>query len=74
MYGFALAGCQKDYWLEIIIGICVGVLLLGILALVIWKVVVTAHDKRELAKFENETKKAKWNSVSLRVSSLVCLC
>ena len=41
-----------------------GVLVLGILALVIWKIVVTAHDKREFAKFEKEALQAKWNSVS----------
>ncbi|XP_067929236.1 integrin beta-6-like [Watersipora subatra] len=54
--------CQKDYWLEVIIGVCVGVLLLGILALIIWKWVVTLHDREELRKFEKEAQQARLKS------------
>jgi len=55
--------CQKEYWLEIIIGICVGVLVLGVTALIIWKQAVTIHDKREFARFQAEAQRAKWKTV-----------
>lgn len=55
--------CVKDYWLEVIIGLCIGILILGILALIIWKIVVTVHDKREYARFEKERQNAQWKSV-----------
>ena len=63
--------CQKDYWLEVIIGVCVGVLLLGILALIIWKRIVTLHDSREFAKFEKEAQQARWKSVSILYSKSI---
>ena len=65
--------CQKDYWLEVIIGVCVGVLLLGILALIIWKRIVTLHDSREFAKFEKEAQQARWKSVSILYSKSIGL-
>ncbi|KAF6039503.1 pat-3 [Bugula neritina] len=56
--------CQKEYWLEIIIGICVGVLVLGVTALIIWKQAVTIHDKREFARFQAEAQRAKWKTTN----------
>ncbi|XP_030649159.1 integrin beta-3a [Chanos chanos] len=39
-----------------------AVLLLGLAALLIWKLLVTIHDRREFAKFEAERAKAKWDT------------
>lgn len=39
-----------------------AILLLGLAALLIWKLLVTIHDRREFAKFEEERAKAKWDT------------
>jgi len=49
---------------ELILGLVGGVLLLGIIALIIWKVAVTVYDRREFAKFEKEAARANWDTVS----------
>ncbi|XP_056143499.1 integrin beta-3-like [Lampris incognitus] len=38
-----------------------AILLLGLAALLIWKLLVTIHDRKEFAKFEEERAKAKWD-------------
>ena len=40
-----------------------AILLLGIVGLLIWKLLVTIHDRGEYAKFEEERSKAKWDTV-----------
>lgn len=40
-----------------------AIILLGLAALLIWKLLVTIHDRREFAKFEEERAKAKWDTV-----------
>lgn len=40
-----------------------AILLLGLVGLLIWKLLVTIHDRREFAKFEEERAKAKWDTV-----------
>lgn len=40
-----------------------AILLLGLIGLLIWKLLVTIHDRREFAKFEEERAKAKWDTV-----------
>ncbi|XP_061761391.1 integrin beta-3-like [Nerophis ophidion] len=39
-----------------------AILLLGLVALLIWKLLVTIHDRREYDRFEKERAKAKWNT------------
>ncbi|CAL9693020.1 unnamed protein product [Knipowitschia caucasica] len=39
-----------------------AILLLGLIALLIWKLVISIHDRREYAKFEEERSKAKWDT------------
>ncbi|TRY95655.1 hypothetical protein DNTS_017850 [Danionella cerebrum] len=39
-----------------------AILLLGLVALLIWKLLITIHDRREFAKFEEEKAKAKWEA------------
>ncbi|XP_054463425.1 integrin beta-3-like [Anoplopoma fimbria] len=39
-----------------------AILLLGLVGLLIWKLLVTIHDRREFARFEEERAKAKWDT------------
>ena len=48
----------------IVLGVVIGILVVGILALLAWKAVVTVHDRREFARFQEEFKKSRWNIVS----------
>uniref|UniRef100_A0A672L354 Integrin beta n=1 Tax=Sinocyclocheilus grahami TaxID=75366 RepID=A0A672L354_SINGR len=48
--------------LLIALGVCMSVLIIGITLLVIWKFLVSVHDRKEVAKFEAEKAKAKWQS------------
>uniref|UniRef100_A0A3P8WGT8 Integrin beta n=1 Tax=Cynoglossus semilaevis TaxID=244447 RepID=A0A3P8WGT8_CYNSE len=41
-----------------------AIILLGLAALLIWKLLVTIHDRREFAKFEEERAKAKWDTAN----------
>ncbi|XP_072926820.1 integrin beta-3-like isoform X2 [Hemitrygon akajei] len=45
----------------IILPLMAAILLLGLVALLIWKMLVTVHDRKEFAKFEAERARAKWN-------------
>ncbi|XP_014790512.2 integrin beta pat-3-like [Octopus bimaculoides] len=46
-------------WL--VVGIIGGILLIGVLVLIIWKGFTTYYDRREMARFESEQKKAQWH-------------
>lgn len=50
--------------LAIILGVIAGIILIGLILLLIWKLLVTIHDQREYAKFEKERQQAKWDMVS----------
>lgn len=39
-----------------------AILLLGLIGLLIWKLLITIHDRHEFAKFEEERAKAKWDT------------
>ncbi|XP_063040848.1 integrin beta-3-like [Engraulis encrasicolus] len=41
-----------------------AILLLGLAGLLIWKLLVTIHDRKEFAKFEEERAKAKWDTAN----------
>ncbi len=49
--------------LAIVIGVIVGIVLIGLALLLIWKLLTTIHDRREFAKFEKERMMAKWDTV-----------
>ena len=51
--------------LAIIIGVIVGIILIGLILLLIWKLLVTIHDRREFARFEKERANARWDMVRL---------
>uniref|UniRef100_A0A8C6KMW1 Integrin beta n=1 Tax=Nothobranchius furzeri TaxID=105023 RepID=A0A8C6KMW1_NOTFU len=46
----------------IILGVTLSVVLIGVLLLVVWKVLVSVHDQKEVARFEAERAKARWQS------------
>ncbi|NWW70641.1 ITB2 protein, partial [Climacteris rufus] len=54
--------CPQPPSVPLIVGSTVaGVFLIGILALVIWKLLTELFDRREFRRFEKEKTKAKWN-------------
>ncbi|XP_022665540.1 integrin beta-PS-like [Varroa jacobsoni] len=48
--------------LAIILGVILGIVLIGLALLLIWKLLTTIHDRREFAKFEKERTRAKWDT------------
>ncbi|XP_072566975.1 integrin beta-1-like [Paramormyrops kingsleyae] len=48
--------------LPIVLGVVVGIVLIGLALLLIWKLLTVIHDRREFAKFEKEKLNAKWDS------------
>lgn len=51
--------------LVVLLFVAGAILILGLVSLLIWKLLVTIHDRREFAKFEEERARAKWETVSL---------
>ena len=47
------------------LGVVVGIVLIGLALLLIWKLLMVIHDRREFAKFEKEKMNAKWDTVSV---------
>lgn len=45
-------------------GVVAGIVLIGLALLLIWKLLMIIHDRREFAKFEKEKMNAKWDTVS----------
>ena len=50
--------------IPIVLGVVVGIVLIGLALLLIWKLLMVIHDRREFAKFEKEKMNAKWDTVS----------
>lgn len=48
----------------VLLSVAGAILFLGLAALLIWKLLITIHDRREFAKFEEERARAKWDTVS----------
>ncbi|XP_038607204.1 integrin beta-6 [Tachyglossus aculeatus] len=46
----------------IMLGVSLAILLIGIVLLCTWKLLVSFHDRKEVAKFEAERSKAKWQT------------
>jgi len=49
----------------LVLGVIGGIVLIGLLLLLIWKIVTSIHDRREYAKFEKERAMSDWNKVSI---------
>ncbi|GMT19141.1 hypothetical protein PFISCL1PPCAC_10438 [Pristionchus fissidentatus] len=48
--------------LAIVLGVIAGIVILGILLLLLWKLLTILHDRAEYAKFNNERLMAKWDT------------
>lgn len=62
--------------LAIVLGVIAGIVILGIILLLVWKLLTVLHDRAEYAKFNNERLMAKWDTVrkpSLCSQNLVVL-
>ncbi|XP_078727030.1 integrin beta-1-like isoform X1 [Lampetra fluviatilis] len=48
--------------IAIIAGVVAGIVLIGLALLLIWKLLMIIHDRREFAKFEKDRMNAKWDT------------
>ncbi|XP_041701194.1 integrin beta-6 [Coregonus clupeaformis] len=46
----------------IVLGVSLSILTIGLILLGVWKLLISVHDRKEVAKFEAERAKAKWQS------------
>ena len=44
-------------------GVIGATVAIGLVLILMWKVFTTIHDRREFAKFEDERKNARWDTV-----------
>lgn len=51
--------------LAIVVGVIVGIVLIGLALLLIWRLLTSIHDRREFAKFEKDKLMAKWDIVRI---------
>ncbi|VDK23225.1 unnamed protein product [Anisakis simplex] len=49
--------------LAIVLGVIAGIVILGLILLLVWKLLTVLHDRAEFAKFDNERLMAKWDTV-----------
>src|SRR5688572_19144204 len=59
--------------LAFVLGVIGGIILIGLLLLLIWKLLVTIHDRREYARFEKERENARWDMVITHFF-IMCYC
>lgn len=58
------SGCPEPLKIPmIVLGLSLSVVCIGMILLIVWKVLVSVHDRKEVARFEAEKSKAKWQSV-----------
>ncbi|KAK1165722.1 integrin beta-6 isoform X1 [Acipenser oxyrinchus oxyrinchus] len=63
VYNLKQADCPKPPNIPLIIlGVSMSVFTIGIVLLIIWKLYVSVHDRKEVAKFEAERANAKWQT------------
>ncbi|KAM6918537.1 integrin beta-1-like isoform 2-T2 [Xenentodon cancila] len=48
--------------IPIVAGVVAGIVMIGLALLLIWKLLMIIHDRREFAKFEKEKMNAKWDT------------
>lgn len=62
-YSPQMYGCPEPPNIPmIILGVSLSVVCIGLILLGVWKVLVSVHDRKEVAKFEAERSKAKWQT------------
>ena len=62
---FVLVCPESVNILAIVLGTIIGIVVIGLILLLIWRLFTTIHDRREFAKFEKETQNAKFDTVSI---------
>ncbi|KAJ8669749.1 hypothetical protein QAD02_001008 [Eretmocerus hayati] len=50
------------YLLNVVLGVVMGVVIIGVAFLLVWKLFTSIHDRREFAKFEKERMMARWDA------------
>lgn len=71
----AIAECPTPVnILAIVLGVIGGIILIGLLLLLIWKLLVTIHDRREYARFEKERENARWDMVIFALFFIMYYC
>jgi len=48
--------------LAIILGVIAGIVIIGLVLLLLWKLLTIIHDRREFANFEKERLQSKWDT------------
>lgn len=62
-YNIQMYGCPETPNIPmIILGVSLSIVCIGLILLGVWKVLVSVHDRKEVAKFEAERAKAKWQT------------
>lgn len=62
-YDLQMYGCPEPPNIPmIILGVSLSIVCIGLILLAVWKVLVSVHDRKEVAKFEAERAKAKWQT------------
>lgn len=59
--------------LVVLLSVMGAILLIGLATLLIWKLLITIHDRKEFAKFEEERARAKWDTVRGRAGRFLKL-
>ncbi|XP_060251736.1 integrin beta-3 isoform X1 [Ovis aries] len=59
--------------LVVLLSVMGAILLIGLATLLIWKLLITIHDRKEFAKFEEERARAKWDTVRGRAGHFLKL-
>ncbi|KAK2509653.1 hypothetical protein MC885_020196 [Smutsia gigantea] len=63
IHGISEQDCPKPPNIPMImLGVSLAILLIGVVLLCTWKLLVSFHDRKEVAKFEAERSKAKWQT------------
>eukprot|EP00062_Callorhinchus_milii_P005645 gi/632945351/ref/XP_007888016.1/ PREDICTED: integrin beta-6 [Callorhinchus milii] len=63
LYDLKQTGCPLPPNIAmIVLGVSLAILVVGLVILSIWKMLISIHDRKEVAKFESERAKAKWET------------
>ena len=60
-----LTECKRPLRVGLVVGsVVLGIVLIGLLILLVWRIAVFIYDRREYARFERERRNARWETVS----------
>lgn len=61
----------KVFMLGIVLAVIAGIVVIGLMLLLVWKLLTTIHDRQEFARFEKERQAAKWDTVGFRMRTFI---